>query len=92
MVIHLRESNAVSRAHFSSSVAAPAIITRLDKTFSEDLTFEDRARLRAIVRKRMPYLFAADDSNRHLDQVIDALGPVAMRKTLMRAIAKGDVA
>lgn len=81
----------MSRARFNSSVATPAIITRLDKTFSEDLTFEDRIRLRHIVRKNMPYLFAADDSNKHVDQVIDSIGPQVMRSQLMRAIASGKI-
>lgn len=76
-------------ARFTGSAA---VITRLDRTFSEDLTFEDRARLRHIVRRSAPYLFKADDSNRHVDQVIDAIGPKVMRQRLLQAIADGKVA
>lgn len=76
----------------TQTFAAPAIVRRLDKTFSEDLTYEDRTRLRHIVRKCRPYLFARDDSDRHVDQVIDAIGPEVMRKLLFRALGADKVA
>lgn len=67
------------------------IITARESRFSNNLTIEDRRRLRAIVQKTHRYLFSEDASNRHLDQVIDSLGPEVARKMVMRAIASGRV-
>jgi hypothetical protein len=53
--------------------------------------WEDRVRLRAIIQKTHKHLFAVDASNSHLDQVIDALGPIARNKILTRVIAAGKV-
>lgn len=75
-----------------SSVAAPAIISVPDKRFSEDLMWEDRVRMRAIVQKTHKHLFAADASTVHLDRVIDVLGPQVRNRMLMKAIADGLVA
>jgi hypothetical protein len=68
-----------------------AIISVPEKRFSEDLMWEDRVRLRAIIQKTHKHLFAVDASNSHLDQVIDALGPIARNKILTRVIAAGKV-
>lgn len=75
-----------------STVAAPAIISVPDKRFSEDLMWEDRVRLRAIIQKTHKHLFAVDCSNRHLDEVIDVLGPQVRNKILLRNLAGGTVA
>lgn len=75
-----------------SSVAAPAIISVPEKRFSEDLMWEDRVRMRAIVQKTHKHLFAVDASNVHLDRVIDVLGPAVRNRMLQRAIASGLIA
>lgn len=75
-----------------SGIAAPAIITVPEKRFSEDLMWEDRVRLRAIVQKTHRFLFAADASNAHVDRVIDVLGPEVRNRMLMKALAAGKVA
>jgi hypothetical protein len=74
-----------------ASVAAPAIVRRVDATFSDDLTIEDRRRLRAIVLKTHRFLFAADPSTRHIDQVIDSIGPEVGRKLVLQALASNQV-
>jgi hypothetical protein len=75
-----------------SSVAAPAIVRRLDSSFSGQLSIGDRRKLRSIVIKTHRHLFAADPSTRHIDQVIDALGPEVARKAVLKALAEGKVA
>lgn len=75
----------------SKPVAAPAIVRQLDKSFSQQLSIEDRRKLRAIVRKTHAFLFKADCSTRHIDQVIDSLGPKVARAMVMRAVAGGKV-
>lgn len=53
--------------------------------FSMDLTIEDRRKLRAIVLKVHKHLFAVDASTKHLDQMIDAIGPLAAQKLILKA-------
>jgi hypothetical protein len=74
-----------------AAIPAPPIITRRERTFSDDLTLEDRRRLRAIVIKTHRFLFAADPSTRHVDQVIDSLGPQVARQMVLRAMASGKI-
>jgi len=47
--------------------------------------------MRAIVAKTHKYLFAVDASTKHLDQVIDAIGPEVARKMVLEAVAKNQV-
>lgn len=74
-----------------TGIASPAIIQRRDATFGDDLTLEDRQRLRAIVIKTHRFCFAVDPSTRHVDQLIDSLGPEVGRKMVMQALADGKV-
>lgn len=80
-----------SRARLATTVAAPAIVRRLDSSFSKELTIEDRRRLRTIIIKTHRHLFAYDPSTRHIDQVIDSLGPEVARKIVLRRLAAGQV-
>jgi len=74
-----------------SGVGSAAILTRREKTFSGELTIEDRRRLRHIVRKTHAALFAADPSDKHCDQVIDAIGPDVARKLVLESLASGKI-
>jgi hypothetical protein len=75
----------------ASTSKSAAIIKRADHTFSGQLTLEDRRRLRAIVLKTHRFLFAADASTTHLDQVIDSIGPEVARQMVLRHVASGRI-
>ena len=69
----------------------PAIIAR-PMTFGDDLRYEDRKTLRAVVRKVHRKYFTDHPTNRQCDQLIDALGPEVQKKLLMAKIkADGEL-
>lgn len=74
-----------------ASVAAPALVRRTDRTFSDDLTIEDRRRLRAIVVKTHQFCFRETPTAREVDKLIDALGPEVGRKMVLQALADNKV-
>jgi len=54
--------------------------------FGDDLAYEDRKTLRAVVRKVHGRFFSGHPTNAQVDQLIDALGPVVQQKLLMAKI------
>lgn len=60
--------------------------------FTQELTVEDRKRLRAITMGHWRFYFADQPTTAQVDQLIDSLGPDVARKLVRAAVKKGDVA
>lgn len=73
------------KSTFKNGASSAAIIHRPVR-FGDQLSWEDRKTLRAIVLKVHKQYLPFHPTNAELDQLIDALGPVAQAKMLKAMI------
>lgn len=80
-----------TKSNLLATPSAPALIHRTVR-FGDQLSFEDRNTLRAVVRKVHRQYLPDQPSTTVCDELIDALGPAAQEKMLRAAInANGSI-